>query len=473
MYNRYFLLRPLNMTLFAMACALTFCSCMKLTQVPPASTQLQTPTVFSGDAEAEASVAGLFSEMMTHPRWLFDGAITLYTGLGSDELFINNQPADPHEWSFAEDTLSAGNALCSGLYGAAFTYINTANAILQGLSASNAVSAPIKSRLQGEALFARALSYFYLVNLFGDVPYITGTNYMQNEAVARTPSSLIYMYIIADLKQAQTLLPQSYTGSLTNPNDRIYPNQGAATALLARVYLYMHDWADAETQAGAVIGADTLYALESDPDMVFLAASREAIWQLQPVSKYTYFNTGEASIFLPFSVFSTPLYNLDSGLLKAFEPNDLRRTHWVASRVLRGKTYTYPFKYKVSSGGPTYAEYNIVLRFAEQYLIRAEARAEQDEASGAAADLDLIRARAGLAPVADMDKDSLLADIYREKRIEFFAEWGHRWLDLKRSGQIDAVMSSIHPDWKSSDALYPVPSTELQLNPALTQNPGY
>jgi starch-binding outer membrane protein, SusD/RagB family len=189
MHSRYFISSLFDRLLVTMACAIPLSSCVKLNQAPPAGVQLQTVTVFSNDANAEAAGAGLFTEMMTHPRWLFNGSLALYPGLSGDELHINGQPADARELGFARDTLSGGNALSSFLYGAAFTYINDANAILQGLMSSTGVSTPVKKKLQGEAKFSRALSYFYLVNLFGDVPYITGINYAINEAMPRMPSS--------------------------------------------------------------------------------------------------------------------------------------------------------------------------------------------------------------------------------------------------------------------------------------------
>jgi hypothetical protein len=472
MYIRYFHQNPLPAAMVVLACVLTFSSCMKLTQAPPASTELQTITVFSSDTGAEAAIAGLFSAMMTRPRYLFNGSLALYTGLSGDELHINVQPADPREWAFARDTLSSGSILCENLYSAAFTYVNDANAILQGLSATTRVSTPVKNWVQGEAEFARALSYFYLVNLYGDVPYITGTDYAVNEAAGRTPSAKLYGMIIGDLINAQGLLSDQYMDSLSFPGGRIYPNRGAATALLARVYLYTHDWLDAEVQASNVINDNGLYQLESDVRQVFGPASREAIWQLEPVSKSIplYLNTGEASIFLPGSR-PRPVYSLDSSLLQAFEPND-KRLAWVGTENNLGITYTYPYKDTVSQGGKPYSEYNVVLRLAEQYLIRAEARARQNDSSGAASDLNIIRVRAGLGPTTATDIDSLIAAIYQERRIEFFAEWGHRWFDLKRSGQL-GVVKAIDPARNLADTLYPIPFTELQLNPHMTQNPGY
>ncbi len=153
-------------------------------------------------------------------------------------------------------------------------------------------------------------------------------------------------------------------------------------------------------------------------------------------------------------------YGLDSALLNSFETGDLRKKHWVG-RTTTGKTYPYKFKF-ASIDTLNIVEYNVVLRLAELYLIRAEAYARLGNFSSAAADLNIIRARAGLGPTTANDTASLITAIYQERRVEFFAEWGHRWLDLKRGDSI-----------KSVDTLYPIPASEIQLNPALVQNPGY
>ena len=119
----------------------------------------------------------------------------------------------------------------------------------------------------------------------------------------------------------------------------------------------------------------------------------------------------------------------------------------------------------------------MVLRLAEQYLIRAEANIKLGNIQDAAADVDVIRHRAGLPNTIASTAPSLLAAIQRERRAEFFTEWGHRWLELKRSGTIDAIMNVATPlkggTWKPTAQLYPIPMTDLQLTVNITQNPGY
>jgi hypothetical protein len=151
--------------------------------------------------------------------------------------------------------------------------------------------------------------------------------------------------------------------------------------------------------------------------------------------------------------------------------------------LVGGIPYYYTFKYRIGStnGTSTPVEYTTVLRLAEQYLIRAEARARQGNMTGGAADLNIIRNRAGLSNYSGaMDQTSLINAIMHERQIELFAEWGHRWFDLIRTGSVDTVLGSPGNvcqskggTWSSNSKLYPISQTELTNDPNLTQNPAY
>jgi hypothetical protein len=163
-------------------------------------------------------------------------------------------------------------------------------------------------------------------------------------------------------------------------------------------------------------------------------------------------------------------------LLNGFESGDERKNAWIKSTTINGITYNFPYKYKVrtTAAGAPKAEYNMVLRLGEQYLIRAEARARQGNIPGAQSDLNAIRARAGLLNTPAGDKASLLLAIENERRVELFSEWGHRWFDLKRTGRANSILVvEKSPNWQSTDALYPIPQNEIATNPLLTQNAGY
>jgi len=165
------------------------------------------------------------------------------------------------------------------------------------------------------------------------------------------------------------------------------------------------------------------------------------------------------------------------------EPADKRKT-WVRTVTVSGKQYNSPYKYKLNTSAPR-EEYNMVLRLAEQYCIRAEARAMLDQLPDAVNDLNTIRKRAGLADLTNITTQTrAIAAVEQERRIELFAEWGHRWFDLKRwpasrpthpnEKRIDEVMNALRPaTWKTTAVLWPIPSTEIIRNPSLTQNEGY
>jgi hypothetical protein len=457
-----------QMALFSLVCVLAFSSCHKLIEVPSPQDQENASIIFSDAADATTAVLGIYISIMDNSRSLLNGGMTIYGGLSSDEL--SRTSAFANEDAFTLNALSDQNPLCNNLYIAGYNWIYDCNNALEKLSAASGIDDSTKRQLSGEVRFTRALIYFYLVNLYGGVPLVITTDYKTTSILPRTSSVLVYQQITDDLKMAQDLLSDQYMTTLSFANDRTRPNRAAATALLARVYLYQGYWALAQEQASTVIG-NTTYQLETDLDKVFLSSSQEAIWQLQPV--HASISTAEGSMFIPYQGSSMqPAYALTAELLNSFEPGDQRLRHWTAG-LTDGSRYVYPFKYKLVTDIPANAEYNTVLRLSEQYLIRAEARARQGDTSGASADLNIIRRRAGLPVAAVTDQTGLLAAIWHERQIEFFAEWGHRWLDLKRTGQIDNVLGIEKPGWKAQADLYPFPFSELAYNPYLVQNPGY
>nr|WP_308199398.1 RagB/SusD family nutrient uptake outer membrane protein [Chitinophaga sedimenti] len=127
------------------------------------------------------------------------------------------------------------------------------------------------------------------------------------------------------------------------------------------------------------------------------------------------------------------------------------------------------------------SEYSVLLRLAEQYLIRAEARVKQDKVSQAIDDLDMIRNRAGLSLIKitnpTITKDDLIEAIFEERQLELFTEQGHRWLDIKRLGKVDAVMMAVSSfkgiTWDTRKQLWPLPFSDTQNGTNLDQNPSY
>ena len=452
--------------LFFLACVIASTGCHKLLDVPPPENQVSTATVFASDSNALSTLSGMYIQMMDNTRSLMNGGITVYCGLSADEL--NNSLPSVFEDPFRTNSLSADNLQNSSvLYNAAYTLIHSANAILTGLDGASHLSAATRAQLKGEAEFTRALVYFYLVNLYGDVPLVTMSDYATSALLPRASTAAVYAQIRADLHDAQQLLTDAYISTAAFPHDRTRPNRAAATALLARVYFYQGEWSSADSAASAVIG-NALYLLEPSLDSVFLSSSREAIWQLQPL--HANMETAEGLSFLPPGPINPPMYYLPDILLNAYEPGDQRRLRWTR-KAFNGKTYSY--KYKRALYDSNRVEYNTVLRLGELYLLRAEARVFLGNFAGAVADLNIVRARAGLLPTLATDGNDLLPAIWHERQVEFAVEWGQRWLDLKRSGQVDAVLGAEKANWTQKAALFPIPAGELNKNPNLTQNPGY
>jgi hypothetical protein len=351
--------------------------------------------------------------------------------------------------------------------------IYDATAVIEGIEASTsaALIGSVRDQLTGEALALRAFSYFYLVNYFGDLPMVLTSDSKKILALKRSPVSQVYDQIISDLVKARSLLSSdfAFTG-----NEKIRVNKWFAEALLARVYLYTGRYQDAINSSTAVINQTGLFGLNQELSDVFLKNSREAIFQLKQTTDDAFLKNGTPEglrlLFVPGQL-PAPLFTLSEQLLNSFEANDKRKTVWTASHP----PHQTPAKYKNGEG----KEYYMVMRLAEQYLIRAEAivRGTPGNAGAAVADLNLLRRRADLTELDNnLPAASVLDTIMHERRIEFFAEWGHRWFDLKRTGKAHEVLSAIpiKQPWAGDfQLLYPIPAPEIKNNALLEQNPEY
>ncbi|WP_214072615.1 RagB/SusD family nutrient uptake outer membrane protein [Mucilaginibacter sp. dw_454] len=464
--------------------ALTFTGCKKWIAVDPPITQVSAGSIYANNASASSVMTGVYDQMISSAG-LTDGtnSISFLDGLAADEL--TNYTTNTIQVQFYQNALTSSAAIGGGSNGYFWTElykeVYACNAVLVGLNASSNVTQSMKQQLTGEAKFMRAFLYFYAVNLYGDVPLVLTTDYQTNKQISRASKTDVFKQIIQDLLDAQSALSDHYVdqnGNITT--EKIRPNKWAATALLARAYLYLGDWKDAEIQATNVIGSTT-FSLPTDLTQVFKMNNSEAILQFHPVLTGIT-NTQLAYYFVLTSAPGTGVFwvAMSPQLQNAFEPNDKRFSNWVGSLTTGGKTYLYPYKYRANVQGSQVSEYLVILRLAEQYLIRAEARAQQNNASGAQADLNTIRTRAGLPNTTATDQASLLTAVLHERQVELFTEWGHRWFDLIRTGNINSVMGSPGNicaakggTWSSNSILVPLPQQELLLDPNLKQNPGY
>lgn len=466
--------------------ALFSSGCKKFVELSPPDDRLTASTVYATNETATSVLNGLYIRI-GETNNVISSYATTYLGLSADELKNYATNSSPYNILY-ENNLTPGNDI---YWSTTFTLIYTCNAAIEGVQNSTTLNTDLKKQLIGEAEFMRALLYYYLVNSYGKVPLILTTDYRVNITAKRAEVSEVYMQIINDLKNAQSKLSKDYlNGNARTPYaaanaERVRPSYWAATALLARVYLYNQRWEEAEAAATIVLNNTSLYGLVA-PAAAFLKNTRETIFALQPVitSNYALFDPRTFVLSTAVGTNANP-FSVSPQLEAAFEINpitgaaDLRKTNWTGTSLISGVTYRFPHKYKantaaLASGKP---EYLILLRTAEQYLIRAEARAQQSNMSGAQADINTIRGRAGLGNTPAGDKLSLLDAVMKERQVELFCEQGHRWFDLKRTGRIDAVMNMVTPTkggtWESYKQLFPVPSSEIALNSNLDQNFKY
>lgn len=444
-------------------------SCRKLISIPPnPPTEIPQSLVFSDSADIQAAVVGVYANFKasgTSTSWM-DGSITVSAGLSADEL-VSNSAYDQLDPQFGNDAIQITNSTVESDWNQAYKNLYQVNICLENITPTNVISDSLKNLLVGQLKVIRAWYYFHLVNLWGGVPVVTtGSDYNANAILPRSTVDSVYSLIQSDLADARTLLPAAYAYA-----DRARPNLYTAEALSAKVYLYRQDWANAAAMAAQVINSG-MYSLQTDLNTVFLDGSNEAIWQLPAVGSLS--QTAEGYTFNPPTYAPTPAFSFTSFLLSAFETGDQRLQQWAKSVTVNGTTYYYPYKYKNKNNpAPTTEDY-MILRLSEQYLILAEAQAEQQQLSQAVTSLNVVRTRAGLPGSTATTQTDVLNAIMHERQTELFCEWGNRWYDLKRTGTADKVLGAEKTGiWQSYAELYPVPQPELQNNPFLVQNPGY
>jgi len=447
-------------------------------QIDPPVTLLSTAGVFNNNNTATSAQLAIYSQMYTNSESYF---MARNCGLLSDELATNSTVSDYQQYYLNAMFATSG----PGPWTTAYQYIYEANAIIEELQKSNGVSKIVMQQLVGEAKFVRAFWCFYLVNCYGDVPLVISTDYTVNANLTRTPKDKVYQQILSDLNDARKILSSNYVdfSDTTVTNERTRPTRWAAYALLSRVYLQLGKYDSVELAASEVINHVDLYELKPNLNDVFLANSKEAIWQLQTPLPSSFSTLDGNGFILTAAPSGNDVFFLSSQLIDSFEIGDYRRNNWIHDTVFAGVNYSYSYKYNQKFYASSPQEYTMVLRLAEQYLIRAEARAKSGKLTGsgsAVADLNMIRYRAGLGDYAgSSDQNSILNSILRERQLELFTEWGHRWFDLIRMEKINEVMSVITPIkggvWSLDgyQQLFPIPQSEININNKLTQNPEY
>lgn len=436
------------------------CSCQETLEPEPVNV-LSTDLVLTDPDDVPSVEIGLYNAVrgMASP--------TVIAGDFTADMIIHNGTFTQYR-ELGTKQLTTSNSAVEALWGAVYRTVYTANFVLEKLPGLTGVPAGRKAEVLATARFLRGYAYFIAAYTYGDLPLITTTELAANRDVPKTPKAEILQFVLEDYTAA--------LGELTDePANVGYASNHAVRAALARYYLYAGNWALAEQFASEVISSGT-YTLAPDfATVVQTDFPSESILEMG----YSVSDDPQTSAF--------GLNNLFVGRREVIPSNQVTRA--LTSPEAGSRIATIALNLEQVQGndnGWTIQKYgsadeennNIVyFRLAEQYLIRAEARAQQNKINGAGSaeeDLNVLRARAGAPSVTANTQAQMLQVIERERLYELAYE-GHRWYDLVRTGRVTAVMSAFSTNWREAYNVWPIPQSEIQRNPALAnaQNPGY
>ena len=350
-----------------------------------------------------------------------------------------------------------------------------------------------KKRIVGEAKFLRALMYFNLVRVFGDVPLVVKeiTDPQDGYEYGRAPVADVYAQIIKDLTDAEGALDVSYTGTNVGRATR-----GAAKSLLGKVYLTQKKYAEAATKLKEVIDAGT-YDLLPTYAAVFVASGKnhkESIFDVQYKKGSIGEGSGFANTYAPENSGNAVIQFGGSGnnqptadMVAAYEAGDLRKDVSLATSYINagGVKIDYNFirKYRDAPVVSGDSEDNWpVLRYADVLLMYAEALNETGKTAEALPFLNRIRTRAGLAAKTSAEAGTQAAmrlALEQERRVELAFE-GHRWFDLVRTGRALDVLKAkataigIKTNLTENNLIFPIPQSQIDINSSkIKQNTGY
>lgn len=474
----------------------SFSSCKKLGEDP--DSVIVSSQFYKTQADAISAVTAVYSTLNSDPAGdfpLYGRQLNLLTENASDNQVYSPSNTNPDVRALGTETYISANSRVQKVWQQLYYGINRANIAIDNIP-SITFDTTQRARLVRESKFIRALLYFNLVRLFGDVPLVlhNPTSIDVNDLkVARTPVSNVYTQIIADLKDAASL-PKTYTGS-----DKGRATSGAAHTLLAKVYLTRQDWTDALTELNTVINGGYGYSLFPNYYDAFQKATKNGVEHVFSVQFESNLGAVNSTQYLSqsFTSFNTGTYPIDipadSSVYKLFSAQDTRRAVTFYSSVYNSATgQTVVFNNAYTPYFNKFVDYSLtpltvqaqsgvnypVLRYADVLLMYAEA---QNEISGPTADaynaINQVRTRAHIANLtAGLSQAAFRDSVFLERRKEFIQE-GHRWFDLVRQGGT-VLVDALHKLPAKSAAgdknkLFPIPLVEIQLNSQLTQNPGY
>jgi hypothetical protein len=448
-----------------------------------------TPDNFYKNADdAKAAVSAAYDPMNSgnlynQVMWVLQDQATDDAEWGGGRSTANQAKNDVDRYSFTPAT-----STFQSVWSAAYTGINRANAVLSHVPPIN-MDTVLKNRLLGEAKFLRGFYYFTLVRLFGGVPLVLEeTTSLNNLEVPRVTAEEIYQQIIKDFSAAIPVLPVSYTGA-----DAGRASKGAAIAFLAKVYLTREDWPNAAARCKEVmeLGVYDLWEHFSDAFLIANKNGKEAVFEVQALGG----GLGEGSYMQGYMRPNFDKVNGIAGfgddpvtknLYDTYRATDLRRDVTIrlysATSVPAAPTSiafpAYVYKYRDPSATANGEGSNNfpIIRYADVLLMYAEALNELSAGNTLAYDaVNRIRNRADLPDLpVSLSQGELRDSILLERRLELAFE-GHRWYDLVRTKRLISAMKAQNPTIVVNEMhyLYPIPQTEIDINPRLEQNPEY
>lgn len=440
-------------------------SCEKMIDVDLPQNQIPSEQVFEDVQTTDAALATLYSGLWDNSPLAGDQTGKLL-GAYTDDLSYYASTSTNGILELYQNTHTDSNAAVYSYWASSYQKIYMANAIIEGVEKSHSLPTADKNRIKGESLLIRSIMFYYLQQIYGDIPLPLTTDYYINKVLSKTNSNEALAKIEADLKTVINLISDDYRNA-----ERIFPNKKVAQLMLAKVYMAQSTptkWEEAEIILKNIIQSP-LYTFQNDITKVFTKAGTHILWQLKPK------NSGdavkEASIYY-FTGAAPSSFALSQDLVNAFSLVDTRKQSWMASVTVNGNMWYRAEKYKNRSNNTT--EYSIVFRLEEVYLLLAETLTQQGKLVEALPYLNKTRQRAGLhAIIAPVSNEDLLTEILSENRREFFTEFGHRFFDLKRLSKLQALQDT-KPNWKEFHRVFPIPQKEVLLNPNLNpQNAGY
>ena len=445
--------------------------------------------LYKTDKDFQDAVTGCYNILQTQYQsfWVFGD-------LPADDI-EEDIPNHTEHTAFEQFTVNDKTALLESTWSNYYSLINRANNILTKIADKDAAVVTNKDRHIGEAKFMRAMAYFDLVRIYGDVPIVTASlTPAQAYKAGREKTDKIYTdIIIKDLQDAEAKLPLKYTGADVG---RI--TKGAARAMLGKVYLTRKDFANAETKLQEVttMGYALLPNYKDLYDYTKNEHHSEYIFDIEyeeGIQEGSNFTHG----FVPAWVTLTDFFGIKGGQAQsdgastpgfyaAFDPADIRRNINVqfgitingvympipTTTIQASKSYSLKYVTPVASANDSRANWKVI-RYADVLLMYAEALNENGKTAQALTTITPIRTRAGLAAYSGLTKDDAREKIYLERRLELCLE-GQRWFDLVRTGRALATMQS--SGMKAHQTVFPIPLSQIQIinNPSIfPQNTGY